>query len=73
MKRILGLSFIAIVGLSFSGCEKDPRSIEYYRNNIDIAEKRLDECKKMERMSEKTKEDCQNAGSAILIGGVKKK
>lgn len=72
MKRILGLSFVAIVGLSFGGCEKDPRSIEYYRNNIDIAEKRLEECKKMERMSEKTKEDCQNAAGAILRGAAQK-
>lgn len=72
MKQILGLSFVALVGLSFIGCEKDPRSIEYFRNNIDIAEKRLEECKKMERMSEKTKEDCQNAAGAIARGAAQK-
>ena len=32
----------------------------------------VEECKKMERMSEKTKEDCQNAAGAIARGAAQK-
>lgn len=67
MKKFLMLCLVAFVGLNFSGCEKDPRTVEYFKNNIETAEKRVDECKKMERMNKKTEEDCENAKIAVLF------
>lgn len=57
--------FFLLVGVNFSGCEKDPRTMEYFTNNIEIAKKRVDECQKMERMSENTIKDCNNAKIAV--------
>ena len=66
MKKISMFGLAVFVGFGFAGCgEQDPRTFEYFKNNPDIAKERVAECKKMERMSEKTKEDCQNAQSAI--------
>lgn len=66
MNRILMVCFLTFVGLNFSGCgEEDPRTVDYFENNIEVAKSRVDECKKMERQSEKVKEDCNNAKMAI--------
>ena len=66
MKKIVMFSLAAVAIFGFAGCgDADPRTVDYFENNLEIAKKRVDECKKMERMSEKTKEDCQNAQSAI--------
>ncbi|MDA3078544.1 EexN family lipoprotein [Campylobacter sp. JMF_06 NA1] len=66
MKRILTLSLVAAMGFGLSGCgEQDPRTADYFADNIEIAKARVDECKKMERMSEKTQTDCENAKMAV--------
>lgn len=64
MKRIFLLSLMAIVGLGLAGCgedEKEPRTISYFKQNPQIAQERIAECKKMERRSEKVDKDCRNA------------
>lgn len=66
MKRILTLSLLAAVGFGLSGCgEEDPRTVEYFAANWSIAVDRVGECNKMERMSEKTAKDCENAKTAV--------
>lgn len=66
MKKILTLSLVAAVGFGLSGCgEEDPRTVEYFAANFGIALDRVGECNKMERMSEKTAKDCENAKTAV--------
>lgn len=62
MRQIFLFSLAAIVGLGFTGCgEDEPRTISYFKENPQIAQERIAECKKMERRSEKVDKDCRNA------------
>ena len=64
-------AIVGFVGLSFSGCESDPRTTEYFRKNPEIAKARVKECKKMERKSEKVMIDCDNADWALEMLGMR--
>ena len=62
--------FISISGLLlFSGCNEEkkftPKTKDYYLKNIEIAKKRIVECKKMGATVEEIKIDCTNAKMAV--------
>ena len=62
MNRILMLGFIIFVGLNFSGCgEEEAKTINFYKNNQDVAKNTIIKCNKLEKMSSTMQENCENA------------
>ena len=65
MKQILTLSFIAVMGLNFCGCDDtddiEVKSVDYYSTHRKIAKERYQECKKMEKRTKNIQKDCENA------------
>ena len=67
MKKLILFYFVMLVLLT--GCNEEkkfiPKSKKYYVNNLQIAKKRLIECKKLGMGTEAIRIDCTNANLAI--------
>ena len=67
-KNIIYLFLVAPL-LFMSGCTKEEeasfKTVEYYKKNTHIRDKRISECKKIIKMTETIEEDCRNAWIAL--------
>ena len=67
-KKIIYLFLIAPL-LFVSGCtneeEASYKTVEYYKKNTQIRDKRILECKKINKTTETIEEDCRNAWIAL--------
>lgn len=66
-RNLLAFIGVGVTLLAFNGCngEKENkntfRTVEYFNDNKEIRNNRLDECKKMKTMDEIIEKDCNNA------------
>ena len=61
--------FFAFTLLFLVGCEKEAKTKAYYTEHLDEAKIKVQECKKVEKLNETQRLECQNANSAILSSG----
>lgn len=66
MKQIVLKTLLAVGVIAFlAGCGEEAKTVNYYKDHIEEAKAKLQECKKMETVNDTKELDCQNAQSAV--------
>lgn len=61
MKKVI-VSMLAVGAFIFlTGCEEKPKTRDYYKQHVEEAKVKVQECAKKERISKNEQEDCSNA------------
>lgn len=68
MNRVVACSLLLTGLFSFTGCfEREIKTVEYFKSHPEEMQKKVDECKKAQTMSETDKKECENAAQALAM------